>query len=178
MKPKGKLFALFAIFAAIGLVTATGAFSTVTAQRTASVSTAGDSSALLGLEDTDNPGAGYITKPSDQIQVNFDNVAGVNKNAVTWVNKSIKITNNGENTVYVWVTHNGNGGSFAVYNGTHNVSAVDGSTPSEVAELSQGASVIVSIQVDTLNPTSVSLPDNVNFHAEDSIPSGASSYTP
>ena len=50
MRPKGKLFALVVLFAAVGLLTATGAFTTVEADRTADGNVAGDSSALLALE--------------------------------------------------------------------------------------------------------------------------------
>ena len=178
-KPKGKLFALLAVFAAIGIVTATGAFTSVTAQRTAAISTAGDSSALLGLEEQGD--TGYIDTQSSELRINFDNVGSVNDNATTWLNKSIKITNNGDNDVWVWVTHDGDGGSFAIYNGTdRNISAVDGNTPPKAAKLSTASSVVVSIQVDTNHGPSVdvTLPSTVTFHAEDSKPTGSTEFTP
>ncbi|ERG92237.1 MAG: hypothetical protein J07HQW1_02272 [Haloquadratum walsbyi J07HQW1] len=47
MIPKGKLLALLLAFTAVGGLAATGAFTTVQADRTADVTAAGDSNALL-----------------------------------------------------------------------------------------------------------------------------------
>jgi hypothetical protein len=103
MRSKGKLLALVAIFAAVALITGTGAFSTVEAERTADVNVAGDSSALLQLEPAGN---GYlIDNQSDEIAItlasNTQNPSGVNQNATTTVNRSdfLKVTNNGANEV-------------------------------------------------------------------------------
>jgi hypothetical protein len=97
MRSRGKLVALLAVFVAVGLVTGTGAFSTVEAQRTADVNVAGDSSALLGLE----AGSSGLIQPSsnDEIEITLDgsNAGGVNVDAITYVDQSrfLTITNNG-----------------------------------------------------------------------------------
>jgi hypothetical protein len=96
MRSTGKLLSLIAVFVAFGLVTTTGAFTTVEAQRTATVDVAGDSGALLGLE---NGSSGLIQSPNGEIEITLDgsSAGGVNANAVTSVNESkfLNITNNG-----------------------------------------------------------------------------------
>lgn len=104
-RPKGKLFALLAIFVAIGLITATGAFTSVQAQRTMTVSVAGDGSALLGLADA---GQGYVNESGDTITIDFGN-NGVNINADTDFGAVLNVTNNGASTVNVQIaTHAAN----------------------------------------------------------------------
>lgn len=127
MRPKGKLFALLAIFAAIGLVTATGAFTTVSATRTAQVNVAGDSAALLQLQPTSGPN-GYNAADSgsptdshgyaqlnnnDELEINLggfgSNVAGSgpNVNATTDLQAVFNITNQGTQEVNVSVDDDG-----------------------------------------------------------------------
>jgi ABC-type antimicrobial peptide transport system permease subunit len=102
MRSKGKLLALVAIFAAVALVTGTGAFSTVEAERTADVNVAGDSSALLGLEPAGN---GYlIQNQNGEIAITLadnSNADGVNRNATTHVDQTdfLNVTNNGADDV-------------------------------------------------------------------------------
>jgi len=101
-KPKGKLFALLAVFAAIGLVTATGAFTTVQAERTAEIGVAGDSSALLQLQGSGTANAQeYVTTNNGQLGLDLQNV---NLDAETDINDTFTITNQGSQTVGVWIT--------------------------------------------------------------------------
>lgn len=102
-KPKGKLFALLAIFAAIGLATATGAFTTVQADRTANINAAGDSAALLQL----TPASEYAQSNNNQLQLDFagSSGAGVNTEAITDLGRSVFVVENqGSQTVSVSVT--------------------------------------------------------------------------
>ncbi len=102
-KPRGKLFALLAIFAAIGLVTASGAFTSVQAERTMSVAVVGDASADLQLTDAGN---GYVTNTGGEISIDFSNV---NLRADTDFGAVLNITNNGPNDVNVQIaTDKGN----------------------------------------------------------------------
>lgn len=97
-RPKGKLFALFAVFAAIGLVTASGAFTSVNAERTVSVSTVGDGSALLQLS-VNNTDLASITDGKLEITI-----SNVNLNAQSDLGVVFTITNNGNDdlsTVYI-----------------------------------------------------------------------------
>jgi len=108
MRSKGKLLALVVIFLAVGVVTGTGAFSTVEAQRTADINVAGDSGALLGLEAGTS---GLIRSTNGEIEITLDgnsNAGGVNANAITTVDESkfLNITNNGgQNTVVIGVQY-------------------------------------------------------------------------
>ena len=105
-RPKGKLFALLAVFAAIGLVAATGAFTTVQADRTVSVNVSDDSDALLGLEANDSSSnGGYVTTNNGEVVIDLDSPgvagggAGVNDNATTLINHTINVTNQGTQQV-------------------------------------------------------------------------------
>jgi hypothetical protein len=84
---------------AFGLVT-TGAFSTVEAERTASVSVAGDASALLGITPADNQQ--YLIGDGTDGTINIDiTEPGVNDNAITAIDQLLEVTNNGANEVTV-----------------------------------------------------------------------------
>ncbi len=112
MIPKGKLIALLLVFTAVGGVAATGAFTTVQADRTASVSTTGDSSALLQIEPTSNS---QFASDNDNgvVQLNFQDpngASGVNIDAETLDDSTITITNNGNDQVTLFAeadTQNG-----------------------------------------------------------------------
>jgi hypothetical protein len=94
---KGKLFALLAVFVALGVVTATGAFTTVSADRTATIDTAGDSSALLQITPGDESGE-YVDDSGDTIEVDLADTS-VNVDATTTMDEILNITNNGEDDV-------------------------------------------------------------------------------
>lgn len=101
MKSKGKLLALVAVFGALGVATATGAFTTVTADRTAEVTVSGDQGALLGLNATDqiaNNDGGDFT-----IDLEGETGAGLNDQGVTDFGNVLQITNNGEDEVAVLI---------------------------------------------------------------------------
>lgn len=100
MRPKGKLLALFAMFAAVGLITATGAFTTVEAQRTAEVNVAGDSAALLQLEPAN--GSEFASANNGEVEITLDS-QGVNSNATTVDDEVLNITNNGNDDVFVQI---------------------------------------------------------------------------
>lgn len=117
---KANLFALLAIFLAIAMVTATGAFSSVSATRTAEVNVAGDGAALLQLQPYPGPNGynpsdggsltnseGYAQLTNGELQINLlgdfdgDGVigAGVNNNATTDIQAVFNITNQGTQSV-------------------------------------------------------------------------------
>lgn len=156
MRPKGKLFALFAIFAAIGLVTATGAFTTVEAQRTVAVDVAGDSSALLGLEpNSTSPNDQYATTENNQIVIDFSssalgtNATGVNVNATTQADHVINVTNNADRdiTLSVQSTNNNPNANVTLYEGTDPVNNEINSTSS--ITLTSGEQTTVGVFVNT-----------------------------
>ena len=173
-RPKGKLFALLAIFLAIGIVTATGAFTSVSAERTVDASVQGDQAALVGL--TPHVGGngyndaaaanaavdnsyGYAQINNGVLTVNlggFDDGTpqsqGLNYNATTDFDYVFNITNNGAQDFEYYITRDGEvaGADNAVvfYQGQagsgNNVTAIS----SNARTLSPGSTEQVSIQVD------------------------------
>jgi hypothetical protein len=87
-----------------GAVLGTGAFSSVNADRTASVQVTGDASALLGLEPAP-AGSEYAAITDGTVGINIDGTStgaqGVNQNAVTVIDRLIKVTNNGTTDITV-----------------------------------------------------------------------------
>jgi hypothetical protein len=164
MRRKGKLFGLLAVFAAIGLVTASGAFTTVSAERTASVNVAGDESALLALEpaDTSN-GEAYARTSSGQLEINLANgsAAGVNPDAKTSIASVFRITNQGTQKVSVTVEDDGdNPDAVTFYSGTTNLET-------NGTEVAAGDSIVVRIEVDTTGVSGTpSLVDTITINAE------------
>lgn len=149
MQPKGKLFVLVAVAVAIGLITATGAFTTVTAERTATVNVAGDDAALLGLAPANTANGGeYASTSGGQLEVSLEDL---NLNAVTTFDQVVNVTNRGSQDVGVWIVKSGdNPGLVSFYNGTVYDAAHRMDNSSSGAQvLSPGESIQVSIQVDT-----------------------------
>jgi len=178
MIPKGKLAGLLVVFVAIGLITATGAFTTVSAQRTATVRTAGDSAALLALR----PAAGqngdhYAGNASDTLELYLDgshndnsNAQGVNLDALTEVDSVFTITNQGTQPVDVWITKNGtNADLVTFYNGTHTVDRTALESQGKAQNLDVGQSVTVSMSIDTRGSNldeGAELLHDITIHAE------------
>jgi hypothetical protein len=101
MFPKGKLLALLLAFTAVGGLAATGAFTTVQAERTATVNTAGDANALLALEAINDTEFAANTGGTLEITAQDENV---NNDAVTLDDNVINITNNGNDEVTLSAT--------------------------------------------------------------------------
>ena len=98
MNRRNVLVGLGTIVAGGGAALGTGAFSSVSADRTVNVEVAGDSGSLLALEpDADTE---LATMDGDTLQINLgDSDAGLNVNATTTVEPLFTATNNGGNTV-------------------------------------------------------------------------------
>ncbi len=101
MKRRSVLIGLGAIAVGGGAAVSTGAFSSVEADRTVSITTAGDASALLGLSTLNTS---IATIDQGTISLDFGSIGGstgINYNAVTeWIDV-FRITNNGEDNVDV-----------------------------------------------------------------------------
>ena len=110
MIPKGKLLALLMVFTAVGGLAATGAFTTVEAERTADVNVEGDAGALLAIQPTNTTEETEFLTEDDttdsEFQINLEE-AQLNTNATTTQEDFFNITNNGENTVAVWIATQG-----------------------------------------------------------------------
>ena len=99
------LIGLGGLVAGGGALVGTGAFDTVTAERTVSVETAGDANALLGLSPADR-GDGdnaYVEQNDGTIEINLDGndegADGLNQNAITTFRNLVQVTNQGTQTV-------------------------------------------------------------------------------
>lgn len=151
MRPKGKLFALLAVFAAIGLVTATGAFTTVQADRTAEVTVAGDSQALLGIELNSSAPASSASDQAGSLTVNIGSNNGLNKKALTVLTPLVDITNNGNEAVDVNVsaTTDQSGVSVDVVKGS-------GNTTFTQTQVNSGESTTFGLQIDIDDTVSAS----------------------
>lgn len=102
MIPKGKLLALVLAFAAVGGLAATGAFTSVEAERTADVSVSGDAGALLALEQTDGTDNSEFIESgtgASELVIDLNSSLNLNSDALTDTGGVINVTNNGEDTV-------------------------------------------------------------------------------
>jgi len=156
--PKGKLLALVTIVAALGIVTATGAFTTVAAERTAEVSVAGDSAALLALSPTDGPNGAYAEENGGLFEIDFSDVGGVNDDAETDVQRVFNVTNQGTQDVTITITDSDTDDGTTVEGidavtfyslADHGAKAASGDLEDGSFELGTGETVTVSIYVDT-----------------------------
>jgi hypothetical protein len=171
-----RLVALFAVFVAVGLLTGTGAFSSVSAERTVSVNVAGDASALLALEphqSSANGAGGYASTTSNgEIEINFDGVSasGVNLNARTVLDRVFNVTNQGTQSVDLWIAETGaNTTAVTFYEGTVGGGTAIPTSQSSTVTLSPGESIEVSIEVDTQGTSDAAgdqLLSSVTVHAE------------
>jgi hypothetical protein len=159
MRPKGKLLALVAMFAAVGLITATGAFTTVEAQRTADVSVSEDSAALLQLEPSDDPNGEYATGTGGTVQID---ISQLNLEANTTIDNVINVTNQGTQSVDITVDDVSVSGA----------SGVDAGIVSPPTSLNTGNSDTFGIYIDT---SGASLSDGDSFTITYTITADASS---
>ena len=99
MSPRRRsvIVGLGSLVAGLGTVVGSGAFSSVSADRTVSIETTGDTDALLGIE-TGDDGSKYVDDDSDTVEVAIEEA---NDDAVTAVDRLLKVTNNGAEEVTV-----------------------------------------------------------------------------
>ena len=167
MRPQGKLLTLFAMFVAIGLVTASGAFTSTSVDRAMTVSVADDSAALLGLApNASSSNGGYASvDAAGTINISVDNV---NIDATTDIDHVLNVTNNGQSTITIWVTFTGtNTSAVTLYEGTTSSgTAIPDTQGASSFTLGPAASASVSIQIDSAGDASGDvLVDTVTFHA-------------
>ncbi|GGL58604.1 hypothetical protein [Halocalculus aciditolerans] len=154
-----------------GAAFGSGAFTSVTADRTASFTVSADDSAYLTLSG-DGDYVSASGNPSNTIKFTFDNL---NENATTKVDGALTISDNGSDSAskYVWVT----GGDSTLSSGgtvdlieqsnsgsiVSDTNAVDLSTQDTVGELT------ADIEIDTSNGDPSGL-TTITVHAQDSDP--------
>jgi hypothetical protein len=181
VRPKGKVIALLAVFTALVLVAASGAFTSVQAERTAAVDVASDADAFLALaaNTSNNNGIAYASDGSgandNQLSVNLTSTmnggSGVNENAVTTADHVFDIQNQGTQSVTVYLEPAGNApaGVLAFYhNGTTaaptSSGTITGST--NAVTLGTGEKVTVGVKVDTRGYDGGGFTEQVTVYAE------------
>jgi hypothetical protein len=128
-----------ALLAGGGAVLGTGAFTTVQAERTINVETAGDGNAFLGLDTIDgSPNSDDFAEITDgTLEVTIDSV---NLNAITHIDRVFQVTNNGSQPVVLYFEEQPGGDNpdgNAIDIGTHTnqlantISVGGGDQPSE-----------------------------------------------
>jgi hypothetical protein len=150
----------------------TGAFSALTADRTATVSTAGDADALLALQPENEA---YARLDEGTLTVAIDGSfetggEGVNANSLTQVEDVFRITNRGSAEIAVWITTSGrHTGTVVFYDGPpHDDSRVAIDHPRNAHVLGPGEDLVVSMEVDTRGlhlARSERLIDRITIHA-------------
>ncbi|WP_336038248.1 hypothetical protein [Halobacterium yunchengense] len=84
----------------------TGAFTSVSANRSLSVEVADDADALLGIDDIDDSAnSEYVTTEGNTVSIDISSAeggTGLNDEATTTIDDLLKITNQGTQDVYVW----------------------------------------------------------------------------
>lgn len=171
MKPKGKLLALFVVFGAIALVTASGAFTSTSVDRQMNVTVSNDSNALLGLApNSSSQNGGYASFSNDKIAVDIGS-NGANLDADTHINHVLNLTNNGNSEIYIWVEFPGatNATAVTLWSGTVNGGTQIPETDSQDVVVSVGETISISIQIDTRGTSDTAgttLVDTVRIHAQ------------
>lgn len=119
---RSTLVGLAGLVAGGGAVVGTGAFTSVEAERTVTVETAGDRSAALSIDTLDTPNSNeYVSSGStlgtgETLSIDISNV---NLEAITHINRLFEITNNGTQDVVVYIQegidrNNGNDSGNAI----------------------------------------------------------------
>jgi hypothetical protein len=179
-KPKGKLFALLVIFAALVLVAASGAFTSVQAERTAQVDVASDADAFLALSanTSNNNGVAYASNNAgandNQLSINLTSSMnggdGVNPNSVTTADHVFIIQNQGTQPVDVYLEQSDTVDDSVLefyYNGTTATPSATGSLEgsSNAVTLEAGEQVSAGVKVDTRAYTAGDFTEQVTVHA-------------
>jgi hypothetical protein len=140
--------------AATGAV-GTGAFTSVSADRTVSVSVADDSSAFLTLKQHvgGRPNQVFSSHEDGQLVLDFDETAaggeGVNRGAVTAFANVFKLENHGTQAVNVWFEHDLPGVTFYRFDPDSN--SLDGPANAKIG-LAAGGHMKISVEIDTTVP--------------------------
>jgi len=106
------LLGLAGVFAGSGALVSSGAFTSVTAERSISVTTAGDQRANLGMEPINSPnGNEYADTDGGTLSIT---IPDVNLTAVTHIDDVFRVTNNGNQPVVVYFEEQGGDSTAAV----------------------------------------------------------------
>jgi hypothetical protein len=157
-----KYLAAFGSIAAGGAaMMGTGAFTSVTAERTVDVEVAGDDAAYLGLEPvSSSPNSAYVSVDGEEVSFDFSDTNsavdgnGFNPDATSRINDLLLVTNQGTQTVNFWVniSNLGAGSDFVSIEASNNPSATAGSLTGASSELAYDGGNAGSVDEVSLNP--------------------------
>lgn len=166
---RNALIGLGAVATGGGALFGSGAFSTVDANRTVSISQTGDASALLGLGPGDGA-TGIVGSEFNNTDGTADDsiitlsASSLNADATTTWNRAIQVTNNGDSTVnFQVVSATGVGSSAELDFIQDGGSSVVGSSVS----IASGNSIYLDVTVDTTGTNDAAdIPSSVTFQAQ------------
>jgi hypothetical protein len=176
----------------------TGAFTSVTADRSVNVEVAGDKQAYLGIQAVNtSPNSKYVEKSDGTVSLDFSGTDGdgsplnsgadgFNSNATTQIDNLLAVKNQGTQEVgfYVDITAAGAGEDFITVIATDDRGADTNVASSNVAydggdddttvtpvTLSTGQQIFLHLDVDTASQSPNSFSGTVTFVADDAISS-------
>ncbi|WP_336001208.1 DUF1102 domain-containing protein [Halorientalis halophila] len=143
----------------VAAVTATGAFTAITADRAAAVEVVNDDQQVLGLAPSDGPNGAYATVDANGVlSLDIAGDTGVGTEARTRIDDVFTVTNQGTQTVGVWLEDgveevvfyapDSDGGDGTAITGFGSFQPLDAGPEGAVA-LAPGESVTVGIGIDT-----------------------------
>jgi hypothetical protein len=183
---------LGALAAGSAAAVGTGAFTSVTAERTVEINVAGDESAYLGLDPVSNsPNSDFVEVNSEEVSLDFSssnsNVDGngFNPDATTRINDLLRVKNQGTQNVNFWVNIENLGAgsdfvtieasgfptfdsSFGSTTGASSQLAFDGGNAGSVSPytLSTGEDIYLHLVADAVGESPNSFSGSVTFVAE------------
>lgn len=151
MNRKRGLIGIVLTLSILLLVTQTGAFSSVSAERNIEVSVAGDADAYLALEPHEGSQGDYARVVDGQLELAFDETAGVsgqgvNQNAITGFEDVFNVTNQGTQRVAVSIDDGIDGTDYLI-----TINDKSYSLSSTEVFLDPGESAEIAVQIDTMN---------------------------
>lgn len=162
MRRRNFIAGLGSLTAAGAAAVSTGAFTSVSADRSVTVEVADDDAALLGLEPSPGPNGAYASQSGGTLALDFSDTdaggSGVGTDSVYQFDDVFRVTNRGTQPVYVWVTLDfssvgfGPGDVYFYPDRDEDEKLRDGSD--EVLGLGVGQSASVGVYVDSAAVTS------------------------
>ena len=153
---RSRPLALVAVVLAVAVVTGSGAFTTLSGDRAATIDVTGDATGWLGLEPHSGPNGAYAQLVGEELAIdvsagspNADGAIagslGVNRNTVGTADRVFNVTNQGTQPVSVWIDDGTDAVSFSTATDDHG--SVDGEA--NAFELVPGRTMEVGFAVDT-----------------------------
>lgn len=181
-----QLFAIMSVVMAVVAVTGSGAFTAFTAERTVSIEVVGDQNQFLRLEPAEGPNGDFVTTDGGTVAIDLSNseagVEGVGADGVTRVDRILRVSNQGTQSVAFWITDNESATTFFVQRASEAGSprlTVDGRDNAIGIEPGESVFLGVAIGTEGVDP-GTQLLESVTIHANANVdpPARDASETP